>query len=114
MISRLYKMCVWGAIIDTLLDRLQDQFAAFMSEKGVDALIIEVCVVVTRRLLCERQVGRDGGKERETARARMDARARTHTHTHTHTGNQALFDAVTRQGHDKYVRFLSSLGAWLK
>ena len=85
MYSRMYKMCVWGGVIDTLLDRLQDQFAAFMSEKGVDALIIEVCVVVARRLLCERQVGRDGGKERETARARMDARARAHTHTLTHT-----------------------------
>ena len=97
-------MCVWGGVIDTLLDRLQDQFAAFMSEKGVDALIIEVCVVVARRLLCERQVGRDRGRGRETARARMDARARkekkrgrqrvrvwTHArararaHTHTHT-----------------------------
>ena len=71
----MYKMCVWGGVIDTLLDRLQDQFAAFMSEKGVDALIIEVCVVVARRLLCERQVGRDRGRGRETARARMDARA---------------------------------------
>ena len=81
----MYKMCVWGGVIDTLLDRLQDQFAAFMSEKGIDALIIEVCVVVARRLLCERQVGRDRGKGRETARARMDARARAHTHTHTHT-----------------------------
>ena len=84
----MYKMCVWGGVIDTLLDRLQDQFAAFMSEKGVDALIIEVCVVVARRLLCERQVGRDRGRGRETARARMDARARARTHTHTHTHGQ--------------------------
>ena len=86
----MYKMCVWGGVIDTLLDRLQDQFAAFMSEKGVDALIIEVCVVVARRLLCERQVGRDGGKERETARARMDARARAHTLTHTRATRHCL------------------------
>ena len=55
-----------------------------------------------------------GGRQRVHVWTHARARARARAHTHTHTGNQALFDAVTRQGHDKYVRFLSSLDAWLK